>query len=242
MSTKLKLPFCFTATKNYVSERVLARLIAIKENPLGKILLRKMTRYYWSHPLSIKWHARRNLSSDFESFASDIYQNTKDLDPEIIIEIGCGAGDLVYQLSKKFINCNIVGVDINETQIALNTTKYQNSSKLDFIYADIENYIKDNDFNGNILIASQNTLDYFTKDRLNDIFSLISSRITNVTIVVSAIKKNLTIKDSVLSEHTWKVYNHNYESLLNQAGYKTTKFYDDSRPDVALVLGSKSAL
>ncbi len=214
----------------------------LRKIPLGKMFLRGITRYYWSHPISIKWHSGRNLS-DFKLFASDVYQHAKDLNPETIIEIGCGAGDFAYCLSKKFTNSSIVGVDINKKQIALNTTKYQNSGNLNFVYADIEDYIKNNDFSGNVLIASQNTLDYFTTDRLDYIFSLINDRITNITIVVSTNKKNLILKQStVVEEHSWKVYNHNYELLLNRANYKTTKFYDDSRPDFALVLGSKSAL
>ena len=76
------------------------------------------------------------------------------LDGHKIIEIGCGAGNFINILSKKIKNCNnFIGIDINKKQIKKNIEKYQGNKNVDFVYADIEDYISKGKMGDNILFT-----------------------------------------------------------------------------------------
>jgi hypothetical protein len=86
---------------------------------------------------------------------------------------------------------------------------------------DIEKYIENTHLE-NIVIVSQNTLDYFPKNELEKLLSLIYTKIENVAILVSTLKDTLCLHDSIdEKEASFKVYSHNYHALLESAGYQS---------------------
>ncbi len=210
---------------------------------IKKIILKNFTKSYWKSNISNSWHAKRKDESfdDFYDFAQAISNKIEDLNFDTVIEIGTGAGTLISLLSKKLNTYNkFIGIDINKQQIDENKKNYQNLNNVEFIYMDIAKYINDTNLN-NIAIVSQNTLDYFEKNELKKLFSLIHNKIKNVVIVVSSLKSNIELADSIdRKEADFKVYSHNYYALLKEAGYELMSIDSMSgREEVVVIAGYK---
>ncbi len=188
-----------------------------------KFIKKNFTKNYWQSSMSSKWHNKRQKEAygDFDIFAQAVCNKIEHLKFDTVIEVGTGAGTLITLISKKLTSYNkFVGIDINKQQIEKNTRVYKDLKNVEFIYEYIEKYIKDNNLN-NVVIVAQNTFDYFKKDELNKLFSLIYSNIKNVAIAISTAKKNKNLNDSIdRVEADFKVYHHNYCALLISVGYE----------------------
>ncbi|MDO8454847.1 MAG: class I SAM-dependent methyltransferase [Sulfurimonas sp.] len=209
---------------------------------IKKIILKNFTKSYWKSNISNNWHAKRKDESfdDFYDFAQAISNKIEDLNFDTVIEIGTGAGTLISLLSKRLNTYDkFIGIDINKQQIDENKKNYQNLDNVEFIYMDIAKYINDTNLN-NIAIVSQNTLDYFEKNELKKLFSLIHNKIKNVVIVVSSLKSNIELADSIdRKEADFKVYSHNYYALLKEAGYELMSIDSISDREVVVIAGYK---
>ena len=202
---------------------------------------KKFTRLFWANSWGAKWHNERD-ENDFELFAECVSRNIKHDNFSEIIEIGCGAGNFINILSKKIENCKkFIGIDINKKQIKKNIEKYQGGKYVDFVYADIEDYICKAKLGDNILFASQNTLDYFTQDRLEFIFELIYKTFDQVEFAVSTRKKHANLKSSVLNEaHNFTVYHHNYLLLFKNAHYNVRSIDFGKDSETVVIFASKN--
>ncbi|MFA6192488.1 MAG: class I SAM-dependent methyltransferase [Sulfurimonas sp.] len=210
---------------------------------IKKIILKNFTKSYWKSNVSNNWHAKRKDESfdDFYDFAQAISSKIEDLNFNTVLEIGTGAGTLIAILSKNLNTYDkFIGIDINKQQIDENKKNYQNLDNVEFIYMDIAKYINDTNLN-NIAIVSQNTLDYFEKNELKKLFSLIHSKIKNVVIVVSSLRRNIELADSIdRKEADFKVYSHNYYALLKEAEYELMSIDSiGDREEVVVIAGYK---
>ena len=206
---------------------------------LGKIS-KHFTRFYWSSFIGRKWHKMQDDKNYFKLFATCISENIKNDNFDVVIEIGCGAGDLITNLRKITNVKKFIGIDINKNQINANVKKFNNVYSVDFVYADIEDYLIVEKIGGNILFVSQNTLDYFKKERVKYIFELIHEKFKQVTIAVSTQKRLAGIEDSFLrKEHSHTVYNHNYLLLLQEAGYQTKSVDFDKDREMVVIFADK---
>ena len=107
--------------------------------------------------------------------------------------------------------------------------------------ADIEDYISKAKLGDNVLFTSQNTLDYFTQDRLEFIFELIYKTFDQVEIAVSTYKKYANIKSSTLNEkHNFTVYHHNYSLLFKNAHYNIRSVDFDKDSGRVVIFASKN--
>ncbi len=202
---------------------------------------KKFTKFFWANSWGAKWHNERD-ENDFELFAECVSGNIKHDNFSEIIEIGCGAGNFINILSKKIENCKkFIGIDINKKQIKKNIEKYQGRKYVDFVYADIEDYICKAKLGDNILFTSQNTLDYFTQDRLEFIFELIYKTFDQVEIAVSTHKKHANLKSSALNEaHNFTNYHHNYLLLFKNAHYNVRSIDFDLMEGMVVIFASKN--
>lgn len=209
-------------------------------NKIKKLIRRRFTKNYWQSQISSNWHKQRKEEAynDFVNFAHAIQHQVENLNFTTVIEIGTGAGTLITLLSEKLSLVNkFIGIDINKQQILENQNNYRDLTNVEFVHMDIDQYIQKNDFN-HLLIVSQNTLDYFEKDNLQTLFSLIRDKVNNVRIIISTSDFNLNLTDSVeRKEANFKVYDHNYVALLKSAGYEVTHIKSN---DMHLVTASYS--
>lgn len=206
---------------------------------IKKILAKKFTKHYWQSNRSNAWHNKRKNEaySDFNIFADAACTKIKDLPYQTVLEIGTGAGTLITLMSQKLPHyTNFIGIDINKKQITENQTTYKDLTNIEFVFMDIEKYIEDTHLN-NIVIISQNTLDYFPKKDLERLLSLIYNKIENVAIVISSLKSQLHLHNSIQDkEADFKVYFHNYFDLLTSSGYKTKSINTPSEEEDAIII------
>jgi SAM-dependent methyltransferase len=202
---------------------------------------KNFTRFFWASSWGATWHNERD-KNDFELFAECVSGNIKHNNFGVTIEIGCGAGDFIGILSKKIEDCErFIGIDINRKQIKKNIEKYQSIKNVDFVYADIEDYISKVKLEDSVLFASQNTLDYFKQDRLEYIFELIYKKFDQVEIAVSTHKKHANLKSSALNEgHNFTNYHHNYLLLFNNANYKVRSVDLNKDLETVVIFASKN--
>ena len=202
---------------------------------------KKFTKFFWANSWGAKWHNERDENA-FELFADCVSDNIKHDNFSEIIEIGCGAGNFINFSSKKIENCKkFIGIDINKKQIKKNIEKYQGVEYVEFEYANIEDYICKAKLGDNILFASQNTLDYFTQERLEFIFELIYKTFGQVEFAVSTLKKHKNLKSSVLNEkHNFTVYHHNYLLLFKNAHYNVRSIDFGKDSEAVVIFASKN--
>ena len=202
---------------------------------------KKFTRFFWANSWGEIWHNERD-KNDFERFAECVSDNNKNDNSRKIIEIGCGAGNFIDILSKKIEYCKkFIGIDINKKLILKNIEKYKGRNNIDFVYADIEDYICKVELGDNVLFTSQNTLDYFTQDRLEFIFELIYKTFDQVEIAVTAQKKNANLKSSTLNEeHNFTNYHHNYALLFKNSHYNVRSVDLDKDQNNFVIFANKN--
>lgn len=211
-------------------------------NKIKNVVKKKFTKNYWKSDVSCIWHDKRKKESyrEFDIFAEAVSDKMGNFTFDTVIEIGTAGGTLITLLSKKINTCNkFIGIDINKHQIAENKKNYKHLSNVEFIYMDIEKYIRGNNLN-NVVIVAQNTLDYFKKNELLELFLLIYDKIENVLIVVNTSKENKNLQNSIEREGDgFKVYDHNYYSLLKSAGYEMSSIDLASSEDAIAIAGYK---
>ncbi len=204
-----------------------------------EVISKRFTRFYWSSFIGRKWHKMQD-ENQFKLFATRISENIKNDNFDMVIEIGCGAGDLISNLKKIKNVKRFIGIDINKKQINANVKKYENVKNVDFVYADIEDYLIAEKIGGNIYFVTQNTLDYFKKERVKYLFELIHEKFKQVTIAVSTQKRLAGIEDSFIrKEHSHTVYHHNYLLLLQEAGYQTKSVDFDKDLETIVIFADK---
>lgn len=206
---------------------------------IKNIIRKKFTKNYWQSSMSKNWHNKRKNASvyDFDTFAEATCKRIEGLNIDTIIEVGTGAGTLITLLSKKLHTCNkFIGIDINKQQIADNKKNYKDLTNVEFVYMNIEQYIRANNFNHTVFV-SQNTLDYFEKNELEKLFLLIYTKIENVVIVINTYTRNINLQDSIeRKDANLKVYDHNYYFLLQSAGYELVTIDPLNEQEDAIVI------
>jgi len=206
---------------------------------IRRFIKKRFAKNYWQSSKASEWHEKRILekSEDLSIFADIVCNQIKDLDLDVVIEVGTGAGGLINNISENLHNCNrFVGIDINKKQIDKNIKKYNSVYNVDFIHGDIGKYIQKFKL-GNTVIIAQNTFPYFHKDELEELFLYISRHSKNFIIIVNGPIQNLYIKDSLEQyESDMKMYKHNFSSMFKSIGCKITiEAYPKSLASVVII-------
>lgn len=192
-------------------------------NVIKSFIKKNFTKKYWESSLSKKWHNKRkeDFQGDFEIFANSIINNVGGKGYNNVLEIGTGAGYLIYFLSENLSGYHgFFGVDINKKIIEENKESYKNHDRLKFVHSDVYEYIECVDLD-NLLIVAQNTFDYFNRKRLEEIFLLIIKKFDNVAIAINSHERNSHIEGSLeRKDSDLKVYSHNYIEILRKVGFK----------------------
>lgn len=207
---------------------------------LKKMLKKQFTKQYWQSEHSSNWHEKRKNEAynDFQSFADSVSEQFNGISFDKVIELGTGAGTLIYLLSQQRINSqSFIGLDINKKQINENILKYKEVKSLEFLYTDIESYmqtIKEK----NVMIIAQNTLDYFSQNQLENLLLDIYTNIANIVLVTNGSNFNGEITESTVKQNAdLKVYQHNYLYIFEKIGFKVLQKNINS--DNTMIIGYK---
>lgn len=121
-------------------------------------------------------------------------------------------------LSRQFTGIRkFVGLDINKEQILENKQTYKNTT-LEFVQAEITDWIKANGARGTIFVTS-GTLQYFTRMELYELFQLVRERGGPAAIAISE-AINMDLNNELMSKPRRNTaFSHNYPYLFKQCNY-----------------------
>jgi SAM-dependent methyltransferase len=118
-----------------------------------------------SHPLCLEWKIRRQSTQRLITYLSKRSKCT-------ILEIGCGNGWLSNQLAE-LPNTEVIGLDVNETELTQAASVFNHSQRLAFVLGDIFTIKLPMHFDYVIFASS---LQYFAD--LDTLFSAVSNFLT----------------------------------------------------------------
>ena len=146
---------------------------------------------------------------------------------DTLVEIGTGNGDVLNYLSSKFQDINrFIGIDLSQNQIEINTKKYNDNTKLEFVTADAIDWVKQYGHDKTIFVSSRGVLEYFLEDNLQEFLKDIN-RLGNTMFV--AIEPNGGDHDFEINLNSQLYgnepsFSHNYPNLFKNAGFKLWHF------------------
>lgn len=92
--------------------------------------LKKLPEIEYTHPLKIEWKLR-------EKSMKRLINHFREIPVRSILEVGCGNGWLSHQLAQ-LPGTEVLGMDVNETELLQGARVFKSFSNLAFTYADIE--------------------------------------------------------------------------------------------------------
>lgn len=146
---------------------------------------------------------------------------------ETFVEIGTGNGDVLNWLSGEFPKVKkFIGIDLSKNQIQLNKKKFQTNKKLEFIAADVHEWVKEHGTDNTVFVTSRGVLEYFLESKLCELLKNIK-QLGGVYFV--AIEPNGGDHDFENSPHSQLYgdepsFSHNYPGLFKNAGFNLWHF------------------
>ncbi|GAA4819467.1 class I SAM-dependent methyltransferase [Litoribaculum gwangyangense] len=139
-----------------------------------------------------------------------------------LVEIGTGDGSVLKYLSNRFPAINkFIGIDLSESQIYHNKEKFKNNKNLEFISNDGVEWIKENGQSNSIILTSRGVLEYFTQDRLEELFKELSTigKIIFIAIEPTATNHDFSINPNSQIYGYENSFSHNYAQLFEDCGF-----------------------
>lgn len=169
----------------------------------------------WGSKAAIQYFQERTYSkSTVNQFLSVILEHS-DYD---ICEIGTGNGKLVAEISKQLPNRKFIGVDLNDEQIKINKSTYQEKN-LQFVCADILEYVK-NTPNRPTIFISYVSFTTFTPQMIRELFDLINHHKSYSIIVLYEPIESNTPDSNQSILRSGLAYAHNYTTIAKQKGFE----------------------
>lgn len=142
---------------------------------------------------------------------------------DTMVEIGSGQGDVLNYLSAEFTQIKrFVGIDLNSNQSKINTDRYRENKKIEFVAADGFEWIKSNKVDNLVIFTSGGVLEYSTEESLVDFFRHLSTLDNFILIVIEPIGRDVDFKVNPKSQPYGyeSSFSHNYSKLFIEAGFK----------------------
>ena len=141
-----------------------------------------------------------------------------------LVEVGCGDGLVLRHLSETLSNLeSFTGLDISERIIERNRAEFADHEKIDWQYANVLDWIGENDRDGTVLFSYGGVMEYLNEEELTGVYAALKKS-KNVAVAlaepmdVSYDAKQETESRFIGTEHVY--YCHNYAHILRQTGYR----------------------
>lgn len=144
-----------------------------------------------------------------------------------LVEIGTGNGNVLNYLSSQFPLINhFIGIDLSIDQIEINSKRFNNNKKLEFVAADAFDWVKEHGQSNTIFLSSRGVLEYFLEARLQELLN--ETNRLGKTIFI-AIEPNGADHDFETHPNTQLYgnepsFSHNYPKLFKNAGFSLWHF------------------
>ena len=140
-----------------------------------------------------------------------------------LIEVGCGAGRVLEHCAAAVPEVqNFIGVDINPVIIARDKTDFAQNPRLQFVAADASVWLRDTAQPGTILLTYGGVMEYFSSETLLGMFKTMAQYHPAVVALVEPVDPAHDLANDPAS-HVFgqeNSFSHNYEKLLQAAGYR----------------------
>lgn len=144
-----------------------------------------------------------------------------DMQFDTFVEIGTGNGDVLHYLESNFPKINkFFGIDLSTKQIKINQEKYKEHSKLEFVNADVLEWVKKEGCTNTIFMTSNGVFEYFTENQLREFIKYASSlgRVLFVVIEPTVIDQNFELNPHSTIYGYEKSFSHNYARIFDDYG------------------------
>ena len=144
--------------------------------------------------------------------------------PNHIVEFGCSSGLLLNHLAKHLEGVQTAsGIEINAEQVLKNQQSNAFDPRIEFIQADGGQWLEDNGQSNTLFVSNGGVLEYFSRERLNEMLTHISSKLGPA--IFFAV-------EPVANDHDWSKttdsipfgeelsFSHNYNDLFESNGFQ----------------------
>ena len=144
--------------------------------------------------------------------------------PKHIVEFGCNSGLLLQHMTKELGGIETgTGIEINAEQVKKNQGSSKFDTRISFVNADGGKWLLDNGNENTLFVSNGGVLEYFTRERLNEMLTHISSRLSPA--IFFAV-------EPVADDHDWGQvkesipfgeelsFSHNYTDLFESNGFE----------------------
>ncbi len=144
--------------------------------------------------------------------------------PKQIVEFGCNSGLLLQYMTSELEGVeSSIGIEINAEQVRQNQESSQFESRINFVTADGGEWLFNNGHPNTLFVSNGGVLEYFRRERLNEMLSHISSKLGPATFFAV---------EPVANDHDWSKttesipfgeelsFSHNYIDLFESNGFQ----------------------
>lgn len=219
-----------------IQERLMRYALVQKLEPIeDPEIIAEQNRKFWEDSSAVELfdETEDTFHTDFLPNCTFIFEQLKiELSKEseeynTIVEIGTGNGDVLNYLSEQFPEVNrLIGIDLSQHQINLNTERFKENQRLEFVAADAYDWVSELGKSNAIYVSSRGVLEYFLEERLLELLSKIH-KLGNIFFV--AIEPNGNDHDFETQPNTQLYgnepsFSHNYPLLFRNAGFTLWHF------------------
>lgn len=141
---------------------------------------------------------------------------------DTFVEIGTGNGDVLHYLETKFSTIKkFIGIDLSSEQIRLNQEKYREHPKLEFVTADVLEWVKKEGRAHSIFMTSNGVFEYFTENQLRQFVAYTASLgpVLFVVIEPTVQNQNFELNPNSIIYGIEKSFSHHYAKIFDDYGF-----------------------
>jgi len=148
-----------------------------------------------------------------------------------LVEIGTGNGDVLNYLESNFPEIEkFIGIDLSKEQIKINKEKYKENLRLEFINADVLEWVKTEGRKNTLFVTSNGVFEYFTEQQLREFIKYVYSlgKVLFVTIEPNEKGHDFEMKPNSIVYGGERSFSHNYCKIFQDYGF--TIFHHSKKP------------
>lgn len=184
--------------------------------------MRKSRDEFWSSASGQAWHTQRKGRLPEKSLPK-LYQHIEAVleeskTPRTLLEIGCGNAELLLHLAERYPQLHsVIGIDLNEMQIAANN-KLPRQSSVEFVCGEALQEIQRRELLSP-LILTHGTLEYFCPEELELFFEKLREISPQAVVILCEPTSFSSELSSSSKPRGFLAYSHSYRVILEAKGF-----------------------
>ena len=193
--------------------------------------LKRFLVEYWGSDEGRAFHDnfRARFETHFLGHASrsidDFEEHLRSAGPAIdrVVEVGCGSGQVMGCLADRFPKfASFTGLDLSDKQIEENRRTFAERRELEFVTADVCDWIPAHGEAGTLVLTNGGVLEYIDQPALEGLLCCISDKMAPASLIVAETVANDHDLNAELGSLVYgreMSFSHNYPHLIQSAGF-----------------------